>query len=491
MFRTKPYKLAALREWNTRMSRLSSPEIFDPVVAHVLRSQGFDPREDKYYEPRSVYSVEKLYQQLEGFDPAKPVFVDGSDRHVQRGVSFAYKLFAKPRGKSKLETLPYYDESIISNWEGSSGLTAYGLTKRQAYSRGLLSAERILEGRRVPEPCLAFARTQKQGKTRLIWGYPYSMTILEGMVAKPLLNEFKGGTTPMAFAMTNRAMGMKILAASNNNKYWYSLDASQFDATISAFCIRTAFNIIRTWFDMDAPVYEEVTCGELMDIIERYFINTPIVMPTGENDVRGQGILHLGKKHGVPSGSYFTQLVDSIVNVIILGTLCSKFGFTVDEEAIFVLGDDLLFFTNTHLNIRSMARYASETFSMVFNQAKSTHGRADEPVEFLGRLWCRGVPVRSTIKAIQKMLYPEKRRDLGEDYQEKRKNAETVVLSYSLSACQDVRLIPNLIGWWSYISGFRLTANSDNLSGFLRYKMRYLEKPLKNNGGTNVLRVLL
>ena len=491
MFKTRPYKLAALREWNTRMSRLSSPEIFDPVVAHVLKGQGFDPWEPEYKEPRSVYSVEKLYQQLEGFDPVKSVFVDGRDRHVQDGVRFAYKMFARPKDESKLHTLPYYDESIISNWQGSSGLTAYGMTKREAYSRGLLSATRILNGTRRPEPCVAFTRTQKLGKTRLVWGYPYSMTILEGMVAKPLLSKFKGGTTPMAFAMTNKTMGMKMLAASNANKYWYSLDASQFDASIQAYCIHKAFQIIRTWFDLEAKCYEEVTCGELIDIVEDYFIHTPIVMPTGEREVQGQGILHLGKRHGVPSGSYFTQLVDSIVNVIVLGALCSKFGFTVDERAVFVLGDDLLFFANKHLDIREMARYASRTFAMIFNESKSTHGRADEPVEFLGRSWCKGLPNRDTTKAVKKMLWPEHRRNLGTEYSEKRKNAESVVMSYSLSALQSTQLIPHLVGWWASMNGQLLQQNSGNLSGFLRYKTRYEDDPLKNSGGINVLRVLL
>lgn len=317
------------------------------------------------------------------------------------------------------------------------------------------------------------------------------MTILEGMVAKPLLSHFKGGTTPMAFAMTNKTMGMKMLAASNSNKYWYSLDASQFDASIQTFCIHKAFDIVRTWFDLDAECYEGVTCAELIDIIENYFIHTPIVMPTGVKKVRGQGILHIGKRHGVPSGSYFTQLVDSIVNVIVLGTLCSKFGFTVDERGIFVLGDDLLFFTNKHLNIKCMARYASDTFAMIFNEAKSTHGRADEPVEFLGRTWCKGLPNRDTTKAIKKMLWPENRRNLGTEYSERRKNAESVVMSYSLSALQSTELIPNLIGWWASMNASLLQRNANNLSGFLRYKTRYEDLPMKNSGGINVLRVLL
>lgn len=75
-------------------------------------------------------------------------------------------------------------------------------------------------------------------------------------------------------------------------------------------------------------------CREVFEIIEDYFIHTPIVMPDHH--------IYYGKKHGVPSGSYFTQIVDSIVNVIIAGTISAKFNMYINKSDIYVLGDDLL-----------------------------------------------------------------------------------------------------------------------------------------------------
>ncbi|ASH99192.1 RdRp [Giant panda associated partiti-like virus] len=371
MWKTVPYKLAALREWNLRMSRSETPEIFDPVVAHVLREQGFEVDSKKYYEPRSVYSVEKFFEQLQSFNPSKSVFVDVKDRHVQRGIAFAYKVFGKGKDDAYLEPLELWDESIISNWKGSAGVTAYGQTKREAFSRGILSAKRILGqdglARRKPEPCLGLTRTGKNGKSRLIWGYPMSMTLIEGSLAKPLLGTLTGLNTPMAYKLTNKTLGMKILAASQTKKWYYSLDATQFDSSIQKIMIEVAFSIIATHFDRKA-MYDDVnTVGEVLELVRDYFIHTPIVMPAGEK-AKGnvQGVLYYGKKHGVPSGSYFTQLVDSIVNIIVLGTLASKFGFYLSKEEIFVLGDDLLFFTNTHLDVKKPSTsYAKSTFGML------------------------------------------------------------------------------------------------------------------------------
>lgn len=489
MFRTLPYKLTALREWNTRMSRFETPEIFDPVMNHILREQGFDTSTS--HEPRSVYSCEKLYSQLEGFDPSKSVIVDMSSCHVQRGISFAYKLFAKPEDMDVLKPTTFYDESIISNWKASAGLTAFGLSKREAFSRGTNSVERLLEESRKPEPCIALTRTAKGGKSRLVWGYPMSMTLLEGSFARPLLQEFKGGVTPMAFATTNKTLGAKILSASNSNKFWYSLDASQFDASIQASIIKVAFNIIRTWFDLEQEYHDGKTVGQVFNIIEDYFIYTPIVMPTGDKQVRGNGILHKGKRHGVPSGSYFTQLVDSIANIIVLGTLSSRFGFMVNHHQCFVLGDDLLFFTNTSIKLEVMAKFASITFGMKFNPTKSVLGKCHEPVPFLGRVWVRGLPTRSTDKAIDRMLWPESYRKYGDPVKEGR----IVALSYNLSAIQDANLIPGTIGWRArYLNLNDIITNAPKLSGYFRFMLShtdYQDQFRKNRGSLNMLRVLL
>ena len=488
MFITRPYKLRALREWNIRMSRNETPALFDCVMAHVLQYQGFDVSQVEP-EPRSVYSVEKLYAQLEAFDPTTAVIVDINDKHVQSGIRLAYKIFAKPKQQDYLTPLAYYDESLISNWKASAGLTAFGEDKRSSFQRGVLSVQRILNFERKPEPCVALTRTQKKGKTRLVWGYPLSMTLLEGSFAKPILSQFKGGHTPMAFATTNKRLGSKILSAQNHNKFWYSLDMSQFDSSIQAEVIRVCFSILRTWFDVKEEYAFGLSAGKVLSMIENYFVHTPIVMPAGKES-QSEGTLYLGKNKGVPSGSYFTQVIDSIANIIMLGTFASKFGFKISPRECFVLGDDLLFFTNTHIDVDEISTYGHKMFGMTINTSKTEHGSGDEPVPFLGRTWEKGLPMRDTVTAMKKMLYPENFRK----YVNPRREGNLVALSYNVSALQSIKLIPYLNGWESlWNSPLDVLEAAGKLSGLLRYQLThsdYREQFFSNCGSFNMLKVL-
>jgi hypothetical protein len=292
--------------------------LFDAHVAAVLRAQGFDWRED----PRSIYDPDQLYQTLDRYAPANKPSLK-VDSHIKNGIALAYKVFAKPKDGSCLTTLKVTKEDVramMSNPTGSSGLTAFHLVKDESVDIAMESAYRIANKDKVPEPCIAFKRTQFNNKTRLIWGYPFSMTILEGLFARPLIDLFKCAYSPMAFGQTSGSIGARLRRSSDRCKYAYSLDMSKFDSSIASELIDTAFNIISTWFDMsEVEPTTGVTYGQIFKIVRRYFIYTPIVMPDQN--------VYFGKSHGVPSGSYFTQMIDSIVNLIFCGAVSSKLTF--------------------------------------------------------------------------------------------------------------------------------------------------------------------
>jgi len=86
-------------------------------------------------------------------------------------------------------------------------------------------------------------------------------------------------------------------------QYVYSLDFSKFDSTVPARMIDDAFRVARTHLDLDSKE---------MDVWRRYvndFIHSRIIAPDG----------NVYQKHkGVPSGSAFTSVIDSIVNLILV-----------------------------------------------------------------------------------------------------------------------------------------------------------------------------
>lgn len=423
LFTVRPYRMKRLQSYFSRMSKPNEGVLYDDNVGDMLRAQGYQFSES----PRSIYKPDKLYEALSMYAPGKVPAPKPSSEY-QSGISLAYACFAKPKDRTPLRVMPLNPKTvyqITSNPGGSPGLTAYGSTKAESQTRALERGLQTLHGDKQPEPCLAFKRTQFNDKTRLVWGYPYSMTVIEGIVAYPLIQVFKKGTTPMAFGMATGALGTKLRVASYHKRYAYSLDMSQFDATISSELIHIAFKILKTWYDLNEiePVSGK-TVREIFNLIEYYFTHTTIVMPDGK--------IYIGKDHGVPSGSYFTQMIDSVVNVIVCGMISSRFNLHVSKKEIFVLGDDLLFWTNRVMDLDTIARYVNENLHLkLHGSEKSAVYRYDEDIHYLGRDWSNGLPDLDLEGILQRMAYPESYRKYSKDVDKRRKEVKLLILSYA------------------------------------------------------------
>lgn len=404
-FRVHRYRSRLLEEkYFPQFSKPNDTVLHDDYVASKLRARGYRWPES----PRSIYDPEKLYEALSRYSPGK-VSDPTSDVHLEAGYALAYACFAKPKGRGRfLDPLPLTHETVkivTQNPSGSPGLTNYGHKKSESMEVALVRALETLSGKKAPEPCLAFYRTQFNGKTRLVWGFPYSETVIEGLLAFPLIAEFKNRNTPMAFAISTMALGVKMRAAERSNRYAYSLDVSAFDSTVSSAMIERAFNIVRTWFD---PEQVEPTSGllyrDILTHVSHYFRRCSIVMPDGN--------IYHGRRHGVPSGSFFTQLIDSMINVMIAGTIASRFNLRIRRDDILVLGDDLLMWSNRGMSITPISRYAKEKFGMIINVSKSEvydmASNPDQPVHFLGRDWVKGIPDLPQKEILIRAVYPEK-----------------------------------------------------------------------------------
>jgi len=420
-FKTRTYRDKRIKDHCSRMSSPNDTILFDSRVAAVLQNQGFSWVE----APRSIYKPEKLYEALAKYAPQNKPTITVTDS-VRSGIALAYRAFGKPKHHAKLQPLPLVMDSVYdltSNWTGSAGLTSFGDKKRDVKDIALDSATRILTGSKVPEPCIAFKRTQFNDKTRLVWGYPYSMTIIEGLLAQPLIAWFKGATTPMAFALPSGALGARIRKSAEWNKWAYSLDMSSFDSSISDKLIEIAFDVIGTWFDLEAiEPTTRVSYRYILHRIKRYFIATPIVMPDGK--------LYIGKSHGVPSGSYFTQLVDSIVNVILAGSISYEFNLHVSMDDLLVLGDDMLMWSNRHCDLDAISKFAKSTLGInVHGSEKSEIVHYTKPVHFLGRYWDHGIPDMPVEEVIKRLVYPETYRHYSVDPAKAREQVHLMFLS--------------------------------------------------------------
>lgn len=171
-------------------------------------------------------------------------------------------------------------------------------------------------------PALLFTRTQENNKTRTVWGYPISDTLLEMQYYAPVLEvqkkkPWRSALLGPEFVDLNVTRLLK--EADYNGRYLLSADFSAYDASISPFLSKLAFKCVENMFQGEYSVD--------INYIRDRFINIPLLTPSGI--FRGP--------HGIPSGSTFTNEIDSIVQYLVVQS-----SGTVDKECQ-IQGDDGLY----------------------------------------------------------------------------------------------------------------------------------------------------
>lgn len=424
------YRAPYLEDWNKRMSQDRNVGLDDNVIKALLHEMEIPFSETNRF--RNQYSYEMLWQSLERYSNASIV----GAKELDTGLKAAFKVFAKPKTREKLKAISLEEApaELIKKLDlknTSAGLVAYGRSKYEAMDYGLLYARETLLGKRSPKPALAGVRTQFE-KTRLVWMYPLDMTILEGTVARPVIDVFKSSQSPMTFGDYSSTLSARFRRSAYARQYHVSIDYSKFDASVKRTHIQAAFSALRTWFDLDQTVFSSKTVGDVFDLIENYFIFTPIVMPN--RDQSSPSIVY-GKAGGVPSGSYFTQWIDSFVNFALIMQLSHDMNLNLNSSHVYVLGDDCLFFSNRKVDLQ-VVESTLRSYGYITNHKKGSFGLATDNIEYLGRTWKEFVPVRKLADATERMIYPESYRKYSGngDYHEIREGALGVIRSFMFTA---------------------------------------------------------
>uniref|UniRef100_A0AB38ZK80 RNA-dependent RNA polymerase n=1 Tax=Crocidura shantungensis ribovirus 7 TaxID=3139542 RepID=A0AB38ZK80_9VIRU len=266
----------------------------------------------------------------------------------------------------------------------------------------------------LPDVSLFFrAQIAKVGehKIRSVWGYPIDVMVEESRFFYPYLEWLKNAehNVPIAYQVEMATGGMAYIQQiidKHRGTTFLVGDWSKFDKTIPPWLIKTAFQILAEAFRYDRVVDSEgkewpvaaVQSRRRYQRLVRYFIRTPVRLPNGTR---------FRKEGGVPSGSMFTNLVDSIVNMIVCRYLLYEVtGFYPSGEIY--LGDDSFCACEGTVNLDDIATLADEKFGMILNTNKSYVTTKPYNVHFLGYYCIEGRPMKPQDFLIASFIYPER-----------------------------------------------------------------------------------
>nr|BEG63713.1 RNA-dependent RNA polymerase [Paecilomyces variotii partitivirus 1] len=415
----KPYKRGVLQ--NTQK--------YDPFVNEALRHFDNDFRKSLTGWTRTPGDEFKLRESLDKYDRPSRTFENvfhGNDKLracYEQAYSEVFSEFALDQ-----KVVPKFPTAVDLVMDSSSGYPHFrkkSEMKNQILHEGRtwLHHAKSKDYNRLPLlPCSVGVRgalsPESDPKTRLVWMYPAAVTVAEGVYAQPLIKaiyEQKADLLLVGVETRFRLARFLSLIAEEKGDYGVGLDFSSYDTFPVQDLIRDAFKILKqnlafgTYWD---PENGNVTAGldDLRDFdrvraraergydnIVEYFIHTPMILPNGRV---------VRKHHGVPSGSHFTNLIDSIVNRLLQKT----FGFYTERSIrqLRTNGDDSAFIVSESYvdNILEDAATFFKLWYMTMKPEKSVVAGSPKNMHISGTTWLSLHPTRTDEQWFQMALYP-------------------------------------------------------------------------------------
>lgn len=305
-------------------------------------------------------------------------------------------------GKEK--TRPIKLEEVPFDPTKNSGLP-YLTRKGDVYEVSLERARACMKGA-CPPPMTMFSRGKNLDVARPVLAGPFEWQLVEGRFFYPLQELLTKFDNPYLVGQHSCTVAAKVSDLASS-PYVLCMDYSGYDGSLSGLLINSAFGILRKMLiltDEDEAIWKAVVS---------YFITAPILCP----DQR----VYVGKRHGVPSGSMFTQAVDTICNMITIEYVALRTHAQLGRY--YAVGDDSVVALEGPVPMEDIVSAAAELgLTVSATKSKMIDTSIQGGVEFLGHTYDSGLPERTIEKTLEKLLTPERldRRAFSKDW-EKRK----------------------------------------------------------------------
>lgn len=390
----------------------------DPFVRESLKLFDRDVYEDIRGFTRRPQGNLGMYASLKKYSGEKNSFHNLSSWQksaMRRSIGKAWKKFKLPY---KRDPLDWHEIGEFLRRDTAAGVTFMGSKKgevmEEIYHEARWLAHRLKQNGESPfnparmryPPCVAGQRgamsTIEEPKTRLVWIYPAEMLVIEGQYAPKMYHDFMAQPdSPMLNGKSSQRLYTEWCLGLRDGELLYGLDFSSFDTTIPAWLIHVAFDILKqninfeTWGGKPVTPEDRRKWKNVWDGMVWYFINTPMLMPDGRM---------FRKRRGVPSGSWWTQMIDSVVNYIVIEYLadCQE----TEIRNLKVLGDDSAFRNGGAFSLER-AEEDVKPLGMLLKREKCE--RSEDPTDFklLGTKYRDGHAFRETEEWFKLALYPE------------------------------------------------------------------------------------
>lgn len=254
---------------------------------------------------------------------------------VYFGLGDEYSLASvEPTTSSRLRPLSLQHASDYLKNSTNSGLP-FVVKKSKVKEEVLKNFNELLSRK---DPCAMFTRTQEQKKTRTVWGFPIADTLNEMRFYRPLLEYQRKSGWRAAIVNTDevdRTMTHLLHYAQEQKKTLVSIDFSSYDTTLKKSMQDASFHYIKSLFQNQF--------NDEIDYIAERFRTIGLITPEGV----------WSGDHGVPTGSTFTNEVDSIAQYV-----CVQSMPELDLKYYQIQGDDAAYATNDPDKLKeSFTRY--------------------------------------------------------------------------------------------------------------------------------------
>lgn len=247
-------------------------------------------------------------------------------------------------------------------------------------------------------PDVAYTRTQltqvSEGlKVRNVFGEAFQYILIEGLTASPLMDFFVQNDTFFFVGLDPRKAVPDILESFKRKcPLLMSIDWKSFDTSVEAWEISDAFDLLESILD-----FKGRKSRAAFEFSRIFFINRKIAAPDGNEYM---------KQASVPSGSFFTMLIDAIVNWRrILYLYHRAYGkFPIDIK---VQGDDSLVACHDAVTAEGLALQIPPSSRWDMNPFKCPTGKSGSTVPFLQRRLKWGDQARDVDKVERLAIYPE------------------------------------------------------------------------------------